>query len=113
MGAIIETITKIVDDRDGMELPEGTKPVRLSYGGWDWDLYLSKENKELLESVIREFTDNTEPVVDKRKGTRKVNLETYGHSADLVREWGVANGLAKPKGRIPQKAYTEYHAAQS
>lgn len=112
MGKMKSTVELITDDRDGRELPPDTAGVSLAYAGSSWTLYLSDQNRNELEQLVREFTRNAEPT-PKPKGQRRVLLDTHGHDPKEVRAWALRLNppLAQSKGRLSQKAYDAFDQA--
>jgi hypothetical protein len=53
----IETRTRILDDLDGTELPDGTEPTRFSLAGTDYELDLGEENREKLRAALAPFVE--------------------------------------------------------
>jgi hypothetical protein len=115
--------TVLVDDLDGKELPEGTKPVRLSVNGWAYDLYLSDDNTAKLMEAITPFTENAELVDDTpvpRRTSRAASADKEKMKA--VREWAQATKYTYKnakgedttlgdRGRIPQEVVDAYDKA--
>lgn len=116
MGHVIKTVVKVLDDRDGTELPTDTEPVRLSFAEQEWSLYLSENNLEELSRVIQEFTRNAQVLEPqstprRRRHVERVDLGEWT-TAD-VRAWAVKHDKAKAVGRIPvsvQREFLEVHS---
>ena len=59
---IQKPIVKVIDDYDGAELPENTKPVRYQFNGRTYDLYLSDVSREAIDAFIGDLTDGAEQI---------------------------------------------------
>jgi hypothetical protein len=113
--------TVLVDDHDGKELPDDTKPLRLSVAGWTYDLYLSEKNADALMKAISPFTENAELVKETRATPSRAGSSDK-EKLKKVREWAQATGYTYKnakgeevtlgdRGRIPQEVLDAYDAA--
>ena len=50
--------TRLKDDLDGTELPEGTEPVRLAVGDTTYEILLSSDNQDKLLEAVQPFIAN-------------------------------------------------------
>ncbi len=102
----LQTVTKIFDDVDGKELPEGTQPLRLSVDGAAFDVYLSQKNRKALNKALQPFLSNATPVGRNTSsgGTtrrRRKSSGSAGASSDArdIRWWANENGITDDEGK--------------
>jgi hypothetical protein len=113
----------LVDDLDGSELPDDTKPVTFSIGRTTYNLYLSDKNHEKFLNDLNKYIVNAETVAGAARGSSSFTAGP-GDREKLkkVREWAQATGYkyknAKgeevtlgDRGRIPQEIVDAYDAA--
>ena len=105
----IKTIQIITDDIDGNELPQGTKPITLSFAGRSVELYLSEENNKKLTDVLEPYFALGTPI---SRTTQRPRSASGGPSPKAVRAWAVAQGHDVPsRGRLPREIVEKYDAA--
>lgn len=111
----------LVDDFDGKELDENTKPVSLSLGRTTYNIYLSETNHGKLLKALEPFIANAET------SSSTAASRSGGKSADkernkAVRAWAQAtkfkfvgaDGTERTlgdRGQIPQEVFDAYDAA--
>lgn len=113
----------LVDDLDGKELPDDTKPVVLSLGRTTYNLYLSEDNHGKLLKALDPFitdaetTSSTAPAATGRKAS---NTDKERNKA--VRAWAQSTGFKYEgadgeertlgdRGQIPPVVYEAYDLA--
>lgn len=111
----------LVDDYDGAELPEDTRPVKLSVDRTSYNLYLSDANRDKLLAALEPFVKDAETSSStgrRTAGSPKANQDRMR----AVREWAQANNVTYTdaqgnektlgdRGRIPQEVLDAYEAA--
>ena len=101
-------IVKVVDDYDGAELPENTKPVRYQFNGRTYDLYLSDVSREAIDSFIADLTDGAEQIGSSGRGDRIKSPYTI-HD---LRKWAREHGhKVSPNRRAPGKVIRAFNDA--
>jgi hypothetical protein len=111
-----KTTTTLVDDLDGTELPEGTRPTSFGINGSTYEIDLSGANAEKLAAALDPFIEKARSVRTARPSARMSSTRA-GASANRdrlarIREWAEAN--KKPvasRGRIAESIVAEYEAA--
>jgi hypothetical protein len=112
----------LVDDLDGSELPEDTKPVTFSLGRTTYNLYLSDKNHEKFLNDLNKYIANAETVTGAAPRASSSASSADKEKLKAVREWAQATGYkyknAKgeevtlgDRGRIPQEIVDAYEAA--
>jgi hypothetical protein len=114
----------IVDDFDGLtELPEGTEPQEVTFGGKKYKVYLSAANAErFVDFLSGKAPLSTSPgdparTSNSTDGGSRVKTNTYGHDYAEVKAWAIANGIKAANGnpvtektpRIGQSIYDAFH----
>lgn len=97
------TVTTVLDDFDGTELPEETEPVLLAYSGTTYRLYLSDANKKKLDVALDKFIKDAETVTSFNvsstgvgaKSIAQVEAEQKGHTFKEVKAWALEQGTYK------------------
>lgn len=111
----------LVDDYDGEELPEDTKPISLSVARKRYALYLSDDNYGKLLEVLEPFIKDAEIAYDVEKVKATV-ASADKEKLKNVREWAQAakyeytNAKGEKttlgdRGRIPQEVIDAYDKA--
>ena len=105
---IQKPIVKVVDDYDGAELPENTKPVRYQFNGRTYDLYLSDVSREVVDSFIGDLTEGAEQIGTSGRGDRIKSP----HTIHDLRKWARENGhKVSPNRRAPGKVIRAFNDA--
>lgn len=109
-------VTKLVDDMDGSE--DAVKRVLLSYDGTDYEIDLSKKNKDTLNEVLKDWLGHA-----RRMGATSGRLARGGARSGTTRrdrtqtshrrQWARENGWPdiSERGRIPHAAEVAYEEA--
>ena len=101
-------IVKVVDDYDGSELPDDTKPTRYQFNGRTYNLYLSAESRKAVDAFIANLTDGAEEV---SRGGRGDQIKSPYTIHDL-RAWAKENGHhVSPNRRAPGKVIRAFNDA--
>ena len=101
-------IVKVIDDYDGAELPENTRPVRYQFNGRMFDLYLSAASRKAVDAFIADLTDGAE---EKQKSGRGDQIKAPYTIHDL-RTWATKNGhQVSPNRRAPNKVIRAFNNA--
>ena len=98
--------TILVDDLDGRELPDDTKPLVVSVDGKKHELFLSAKNTErFMDFLNGDGPLTTAPAAARKTAAAKSN-------AKEVREWAKQNGFPDlpDRGRIPAEVMDAYNA---
>ena len=118
--------TVLLDDYDGTELPDDTKPLRVVVGDVAYDVYLSEENSAKFEEAIEPFINTAERV--ERSTTRTTRAAaSRPTTADKermrkVREWAQQTGFEYAgadgkmrtlgdRGRVPEEVIKAWEEA--
>lgn len=123
------TETSIVDDFDGSELPEDTKPHSVKLDGKTYELYLSDKNAESVLTKIEEYKTFVKDLTKGAtvKGAKgggssagRKSVDYKGHDFNDIRDWAVATGQKAKSGKsieadtriLNQDIVDAYDAAQ-
>ena len=105
---IQKPIVKIVDDYDGAELPEDTKPVRYQLNGRTFDLYLSEASRQAVDGFIANLTDGADEIGTSGRGDRIKSP----HTIHDLRKWAKKHGYeVSPNRRAPGKVIRAFNDA--
>ena len=109
------TVTRLVDDLDGTEIPNGSgQTVSFGLDGQGYEIDLTNENAERLRKALTRYT---------RAGRKVSGPSNRGRAAAkpsgksdvsprAVREWAKANKIeVSPRGRIPQSVVDQFRTA--
>lgn len=101
----------LVDDLDGVELPEGQgQTVRFSLNGVSYEIDLSKKNADALRKVFKRYADAGRRV-GRQQATRSRRTSSRQDSS-AIRAWARQHGHAvNERGRIPRTVVEAYEAA--
>lgn len=119
------TVTVYTDDLDGKDLPEDTKPVRLSLGRTTYGLYLSDVNEGKLYEALEPFTKNAEKLSsgnaapqagsetgDLPRGAKSAYNAAKKDQTDTFKQWAKDNKVGLPaKGAASQEHYDAFFEA--
>ncbi|MGN6606506.1 MAG: histone-like nucleoid-structuring protein Lsr2 [Jatrophihabitans sp.] len=114
MAKKVITTEEFTDDLDGTKA-EGT--VRFSFEGTEYEIDLSRRNRNAFDKVLKPYVDAARTVRKSRNSRRPATRgsRAAGPKQDLgaVREWARANGHAvSERGRIASSIIEAYEAAQ-
>ena len=105
---IQKPIVKVIDDYDGAELPENTKPVRYQFNERTFDLYLSAASRKAVDTFIADLTDGAEEIGTSRRGDQIKSP----HTIHDLRKWAKENGhKVSPNRRAPDKVIRAFNDA--
>ena len=105
---IQKPIVKVIDDYDGAELPEDTKPVRYRFNGRSFDLYLSEASRKAVDTFIADLTDGADEIGTSGRGDRIKSP----HTIHDLRKWARENGhKVSPNRRAPGKVIRAFNDA--
>ena len=105
---IQKPIVKVIDDYDGAELPEDTKPVRYRFNGRSFDLYLSEASRKAVDSFIANLTDGADEIGTAGRGDRI----KPPHTIQDLRKWARENGhKVSSNRRAPGKVIRAFNEA--
>ncbi|MGA9101625.1 Lsr2 family DNA-binding protein [Aeromicrobium sp.] len=105
---IQKPIVKVVDDYDGADLPDHTKPVRYQFNGRTFDLYLSDASRKAVDAFIEDLTDGAEQIGSSGRGDRI----KAPHTIHDLRKWARENGhKVSPNRRAPGKVIRAFNDA--
>jgi hypothetical protein len=106
------TTVVLVDDLDGIELPEGQgQTIRFSLDGTSYEIDLSKKNADMLRRDVKRYTEAARRVG--RQVARGAPAVARKNTAD-IRAWAKANGHEiNDRGRIPTSVVEAYEAASA
>ncbi len=105
---IQKPIVKIIDDYDGAELPDDTKPVRYRFNSRSFDLYLSAASRKAVDAFIADLTDGADEIGTSGRGDRI----KPPHTIHDLRKWARANGhKVSPNRRAPGKVIRAFNDA--
>lgn len=113
---VTKTTIALIDDFDGTELPEGTRPTLFGIDGSTYEIDLSETNAERLKDALAPFIENARPVRAARSSARTMpsRRRAIANSERLakIRAWAEANNKAvASRGRIAESIVAEYEAA--
>lgn len=120
--------TVLLDDYDGTELPDDTKPLRVVVGNAEYEVYLSEENSAKFEEAIKPFIENAERVEQSSTRTQATRAAASGSKAAdrernrKAREWARSTGFEYPgadgkmrtlgdRGRVPEEVIKAWEEA--
>ena len=120
--------TVLLDDYDGTELPDETKPLRVVIGDAAYDVYLSEENSAKFEEAVEPFINTAERVSQSSNRTQTVRAAASGSKAAdrernrKAREWARSTGFEYPgadgkmrtlgeRGRVPEEVIKAWEEA--
>src|SRR4051794_28646542 len=121
--------TILVDDYDGKELPDGTKPVHLALGRTTYTLHLSEANHGKLLEVLHPFIDGAETLALSQTVISNMKSSAPSSSGNrdkmkAVRSWAQSTGYKYKntqgkkvtlgdRGRIPDEVVKAYEKANA
>lgn len=116
-----DPIVTVIDDYDGKELHPDTPPERYLLRGRAYDLYLSKESKQAVDSFLDQLVDGAQEVRDTTPSTPRRRRSSGGgggvtirdgYTIHDLREWARANGHeVSDNRRAPSKVIEAFNAA--
>lgn len=113
-----KTVTYLVDDFDGSDIPEGTTSTTFALNGTTWSIDLSPANAQKLEKALEPFIEKATRLASGSSAPRRrtsASASASGNSAQFlsaVREWAGANGYTVgERGRIKSEILDAYRAA--
>ena len=95
----------LVDDLDGTELPDDTRPINLTLGRSSYSLYLSDDNHAKLLEAVGPFIENAEKVTGATATVKSATDDGGWSKTDkqAARYWAIETGLStrtsKPRTR--------------
>jgi hypothetical protein len=117
----------LVDDYDGSDLPDDTKPVTLSLGRTTYSIYLSEKNHGKLMEALDPFITNAETTSTTTTAVRSAASSSAASSYDKIeraaaRKWAQdtgfkfkgADGSEKTlgdRGRIPDEVMEAFKSS--
>jgi hypothetical protein len=105
---IQKPIVKVIDDFDGADLPENTKPVRYRFNGRTFDLYLSAASRKAVDTFIADLTDGAEEIGAAGRGDQIKSP----HTIHDLRKWAREKGYeVSPNRRAPGKVIRAFNDA--
>jgi Lsr2 len=116
----IKTIHVIVDDYDGKELAEETKPIHVQVGRLAWDLYLSDANERKLQDALAPFVNGAVEATGRQtRGTRRTTVrkastaEARRAQRAALQKWAKSKRLKVPgdRGRVDSNVAEAFYAA--
>jgi hypothetical protein len=117
-----DPIVTIIDDYDGKELHPDTPAERYLLRGRTYDLYLSSESKQAVDSFLDQLLDGAQEVRDsahsspsrgRGRGGAGVQIRD-GFTIHDLREWAKDNGHEVSENRrAPSKVIEAFNAAHS
>ena len=100
-------IVKVIDDYDGAELPENTRPVSYQFNGRTFNLYLSAASRKAVDTFIANLIDGAEET-----GPRRGEQIKPPHTIHDLRKWATAKGLeVSPNRRAPNNVIRAFNDA--
>jgi hypothetical protein len=107
------TTTRLIDDIDGTELPEGTKTTVFAFEGTSYRIDLSDDHQAELRKALKPFIDKA-----RRNGAGASAARGTGSSSRTskeklaaIRSWAQENGIDLPaRGRIKQEIVDRFEA---
>ena len=125
----------LVDDLDGTELPDDTRPINLTLGRSSYSLYLSDDNHAKLLEAVGPFIENAEKVTGATATVKSAaTADDSGWSKtdkQAARYWAIETGFEYPdkqaknkdgsplmkkvgdRGRVPTEALEAWEKAGS
>ncbi len=104
---IQKPIVKVIDDFDGAELPDNTKPVSYRFNERTFDLYLSAASRKSVDTFIAELIDGAEET-----GPRRGDQIKSPHTIHDLRKWAKEKGYeVSPNRRAPNKVIRAFNDA--
>lgn len=112
MEVVKRTRVVMVDDRDGTEIADGEAvTTTLGIDGQEFELDLSRENRQGLEDALAPWLANARRV-GVAKGRRRPRPERVDQ-LDAMRRWAKAEGMAvSDRGRVSRAVQEAYQASQ-
>jgi Lsr2 len=108
-----KTVTQFSDDLDGST--EGVETVKFGLHGTTYEVDLSPENQQKLESALQPFVSVARKAggsMPRRTSSSRASGSGAGYEAKAVRAWAAQNGIeVPPRGRIPGSVIAQYQAA--
>lgn len=115
------TITRLVDDITGKEIPEGQgETVTFSIDGVTYEIDLDSKSAAKMRETLQFYVDHARRVAGRRStggATGTSRSSARGGSRDsgqakAIREWARESGLeVSERGRIPASIVAAYEAA--
>ena len=106
---IQKPIVKVIDDYDGAELPEDTRPVRYQFNGRAFDLYLSDASRKAVDAFIADLTDGADQIGSSAGRGDRIKSP---HTIHDLRKWARENGhKVSPNRRAPSKVIRAFNDA--
>lgn len=113
------TVTTLIDDLDGSEIPEGTDSTMFSLNGKNYRIDLTGDNQAKLQKALDPFIDKATRIssgLGRRASTPSSSPSSSGGASrgDLqqIREWAKGNGYSvSDRGRIKGDVIAAYDAA--
>lgn len=110
-----KTLVQLVDDLDGSAITEGEgRTVAITFDGVSYELDLSTEHADELDSLLQPYLDAARKVGRKTAGRPSSSSSSKSDPAELqkIREWAKENGHAvSDRGRISSVVRDAYDAA--
>lgn len=108
-----KTITTLVDDLTGENLPDGSKATNFSLDNVNYTIDLSEKNREKLSKALAPFIE-VATRAGGRAGKQTGSGSGSGRSKEelgKIREWATAKGLSvSERGRISGEVIDAYEA---
>ena len=109
----------LLDDYDGAELPDDTRPFHLGVGRTTYALHLSDDNHAKLLEVLTPFIENAETVNRTTPAPARQTASSDKEKMRKVRQWAQDTGFKfkradgsettlGDRGRIPQEVVDAY-----
>jgi len=100
----------LTDDLDGSA---GAETVQLGYLGQQYELDLSKKNRQALDKLLKPYLEAARRPANGRTNTRtRRGSASPKRNLSDIREWAQANGHSvSARGRIARSIVEEYEAA--
>ncbi len=111
MGIKRTVLEEFTDDLDGGKA-EGT--VQFSYDGVNYEIDLSKKNKNAMEKAFRPYLGAARKVKAARNTRAKASSSASARRGDLaaVRAWAKENGFeVSDRGRVPASVLEAFDSA--
>ena len=113
-----KTVTYLLDDLDGTDIPEGTTSTTFSLNGTTWSIDLAPSNVEKLETALAPFIEKATRLAGgggSTGGAARRRTASSGNSAQFlsaVREWANSNGYTVgERGRVKSEVLDAYRAS--
>lgn len=110
-----KTITILIDDLDGEELPAGTRTTRFALDGVEYEIDLSAENARGLSEALAPYIAAGRRVGSSPRSGSAARTRAKGADAQrlaAIRAWAQGNGYqVGERGRIKAEIVEAYDAA--